>query len=118
MIKIAFDFIFNNHLFRPNYIVDTFNQIVHISRKDNIKFIIFDKDDTLTTLHQFTITDPIILHTIDALSKNHIRMSVLSNSIKPTDPEAINNISILRTKTKKPYNKEEIQVMIKDYKCE
>lgn len=45
-------------------------------------------------------------------------MVVLSNSIKPTDPQHVNNLEILRTKHKKPYNKEEVSLLIKAYRCD
>ena len=65
MIRLAFDFIFNSRLFLPTYRVSEFSEIVEIARKSCTKFIIFDKDDTLTQLKQFTIQDETIKKTLE-----------------------------------------------------
>jgi len=51
MIKIAFDLFFKKSLFKPTYQVTSFDEIIDITCRDKIKYIIFDKDDTLTKLH-------------------------------------------------------------------
>ena len=42
-------------------------------------------------------------------------MCILSNSIKPNDPKTIGNLTILRTKEKKPYNLSEVIEIIKPF---
>jgi predicted HAD superfamily phosphohydrolase YqeG len=68
--------------------------------------LILDKDDTLTSLHSFTVQDHSISSTIEKLKNKNIGLFVLSNSIKLGDPSEIEGIQILRLGKKKPFNEE------------
>ena len=82
MFKIAKDFLFRSHLFRPSYRARDMTHAADILLQNKASFVIFDKDDTLTTLHSFTIKDPIIKKSIELLRSNQIKMIIVSNSVK------------------------------------
>lgn len=89
MLKIGLAFILKPRLFTPTMIVPSFSAILPYVSGVPTKLIIFDKDDTLTNLHEFIIHDTQIKQTIESLKQSQIDMRVLSNSIKANDPAQI-----------------------------
>lgn len=104
MFRIALDFVFRPALFKPTHALNSFRDLLPLAEGGQAQMLILDKDDTLTSLHSFTVTDPSIKSTLQALKDRGTQLYVLSNSIKPADPESIEGIPILRFKTRKPFN--------------
>ena len=74
----------------------------------NATCVLFDKDDTLTSLHSFSISDSTIKKSITALQKMGISMAIVSNSVVGADPEELEGIPIVKTHNKKPFNEAEL----------
>lgn len=51
MLKIAYNLFFHYDLFRPTAMIDHISQIKDIVEKESIRYIIFDKDDTLVPVY-------------------------------------------------------------------
>ena len=47
MLKIAYNLLFHYDMFKPTAMIDHISQIKDIAVKQNINYIIIDKDDTL-----------------------------------------------------------------------
>ena len=58
MLRVAIDFVFRPRMFRPTYAAKSMSEGVDILIKEGAQTVIFDKDDTLTKLHEFSIQDP------------------------------------------------------------
>lgn len=82
MLRLAADFFGASKKFRPTEILSSFPDLVMLAKMKQAELIIFDKDDTITTLHTFSPASPIIAASLATLRELNISMMVLSNSIK------------------------------------
>lgn len=57
MLKIAYNLLFHYELFRPTAMINHFSEMSEIAKKENIHFLIIDKDDTLVPVYQFKVED-------------------------------------------------------------
>lgn len=67
-----------------------------------------DKDDTITAYREFVLFDEKIRNSLQGLRKKDIKLSILSNGIKQGDPLELEEVKILKTKLKKPFNGQEV----------
>lgn len=81
MLKIAID-LFTPSAFKPKHIISSIPQLLTLASINKPQQIIFDKDDTLTILHEFQVKDPKIKETLQTLREMGVKMYILSNSIK------------------------------------
>lgn len=68
------------------------------------ELIIFDKDDTVTKLHEFLPASEQVASCLDALTEMQVRTMVISNSVKAGDPAYAAGMKILYTEQRKPFN--------------
>ena len=104
MIKIAFDFLFRPQLFRPTLKLKHFEEIYQLVQEGRIEMIFTDKDDTITRYRQFSLIDDRMRTAIKKIEERGVEIKILSNGIRDGDPLDVENISIVKTKEKKPYN--------------
>lgn len=88
MFKIAIDLL-TPSAFKPTHIISSIPQLLTLAGRNKPQQIIFDKDDTLTGLHEFQVRDPNIKETLLVLSGMGVKMHILSNSIKGGDPQSV-----------------------------
>lgn len=88
MLKIAIDLL-TPSAFKPTHIISSIPQLLALASVNKPQQIVFDKDDTLTTLHEFQVRDPKIKETLLALKEMGVKMHILSNSIKQGDPKYV-----------------------------
>ena len=51
MLKIAYNLLFHFDKFRPTAMIDHFSMMKEIVDKEEINYLVLDKDDTIVPLH-------------------------------------------------------------------
>ena len=93
----------------PTYYVSSVADIeLHLHLR-GIEYVVFDKDDTLTLLK----SDKVLPRFLEKLAHISSRYPCVIVSNGKNNPEEIEGIKILKTKSKKPYNFDEVQEHIR-----
>lgn len=81
MLKIAYNLLFHYDLFRPTAMLDHVSQIRDIVKKENIHYLVIDKDDTLVPAYEFKVVDKKIHETLNDLHNDGVFIVVCANSV-------------------------------------
>lgn len=83
MFRILSSILSNKSILVPTHQIKSVGDMTRIKGLiDNHQTFIFDKDDTLVPLHEFTVLDPGILKTLSLLREKNKNVLVVSNSVK------------------------------------
>lgn len=111
MLKVLKSIIKNKALVHPS---QSIRKVSELQPSEDIKFVIFDKDDTLVALDEFEVKDEETITMLKGLQERGIKSFVVSNSVtkKVTDKTHVSykienerrEIEIIKTHNKKPFN--------------